>query len=252
MKRRRRERLHKYIAGCGYCSRRRAERLIASGLVEVNGELIEQPGCRVVPGRDAVVINGERIEPPPPLTIALNKPPGTITSTHDTHDRLTVMDLLPKKIVEEGVLPAGRLDLDTEGLLILTNDGDLQHRITHPRYECEKEYRVHLGRPPSTRERERLEQGVFIRELGKRTAAARIYRIRRRRDGSTTLHIKIHEGMKRQVRRMFEGLGIEVLHLKRIAIGGVELGGLATGKWRALTSEELASLRGNGRRRKRH
>ena len=238
------ERLQKYIAGCGHCSRRHAELLIERGLVKVNGQVVQELGTRIVPGRDEVTIHGERISPPRPVTILLNKPAGTITSTHDTHDRLTVMDLLPRKLVEAGVLPAGRLDLDTEGMLVLTNDGDLQHRITHPRYECEKEYKVHLSRPPSDREKKQLEGGIFLAELGKKTADARIIRIRKLGDGTATLHIFIREGMKRQVRRMFESLGIRVLHLDRLAIAGVGIGDLARGEWRRLNGAEVRKLRG--------
>ena len=133
-----RERLQKYIANCGYCSRRKAELLIEAGLVEVDGTVVRELGAKIDPSRQGVRIHGEDILPPSRRVVALHTPAGFITSTHDTHDRLTVMDLLPRRIAETGVLPAGRLDLETEGLLILTNDGDLQHRITHPRYECVK------------------------------------------------------------------------------------------------------------------
>lgn len=244
------ERLPKYIAGCGYCSRRRAEMLIEKGLVKVNGEVIDQQGWKIVPGRDEVTIHGETLVPPDHVSIVLNKPAGYITSTHDTHERLTVMDLLPKKLVDAGVLPAGRLDLDTEGLLVLTNDGDLQHRITHPRYECEKEYKVLLSRPPSSREQERLERGIYIDELGKKTSDARIGRVRKRKTGHATLHITICEGMKRQVRRMFQSLGIQVLHLDRLSIAGVGLDDLARGEWRELTIGDVARLRGGKSTRK--
>ncbi|MCI0650751.1 MAG: rRNA pseudouridine synthase [Planctomycetes bacterium] len=236
------ERLHKYIANCGYCSRRRAELLIARGLVTVNGAVVTEPGSKVIPGRDTVLIHGERIARKEPLTIMLNKPAGTITSTHDTHERLTVMDMLPKHVLECGVLPAGRLDMDTEGLLVLTNDGELLHRITHPSFRCEKEYRVHLDRAPSRNERTRLEEGIYLPQLGKRTQPARVDRIRHNTDGTTTLHIHIGEGMKRQVRRMFEILGMKVIHLERVAIGKLRLGDLERGKWRKLTGAEIELL----------
>ena len=236
------ERIHKYIANCGYCSRRRAEILVEKGLVKVNNEVAE-PNWSVVAGRDEVTIHGERIVPPAPLTIMLNKPAGYITSTHDTHDRLTVMDLLPKKTLDTGVLPAGRLDLDTEGLLIFTNDGDLLHRITHPSFECEKEYKVLLNRAPTAREKDRLEKGVFLEELGKWTSDARIVKLRKRADGSATLHVYISEGMKRQVRRMFSSMDMKVLHLDRLSIAGVQLGELKRGEWRKLSEEEVRKLR---------
>ena len=239
---RKRERLHKYIAGCGYCSRRRAEVLIANGLVMVNGKMASEAGTKIAPDHDQITIHGERIVSPPPLSIALNKPAGYITSTRDTHNRVTVMDLLPRKVVESGVLPAGRLDLDTEGLLILTNDGNLQHRITHPRYMCNKVYRAHLNRPPSTRVIERLTEGIYLEKLRRRTAGAVIHRIHLRKDGTATLEVIIHEGMKRQVRRMFETVGIEVLHLRRMAVAGVTLRGLNSGEWWKLTEAEITSL----------
>jgi len=119
-------------------------------LVEVDGRKAEL-GYKIDPEKQTVTINGEEVRPNSRMVIALHKPAGFITSTHDTHDRLTVMDLLPRRIAQTGVLPAGRLDLETEGLLIMTNDGDLQHHITHPRYECEKEYYVELNQNPASR-----------------------------------------------------------------------------------------------------
>jgi len=133
-----RVRLHKYLANAGYCSRRRAELLIQAGLVQVNGRTVSNLGATIDPSRDVVTIHGAVIVPPEPLTIMLNKPAGFLSSTHDTHDRLTVMDLLPRWVRNRGVVPVGRLDLDTEGLLLLTNDGDLHHLVTHPRYGCPK------------------------------------------------------------------------------------------------------------------
>ncbi|MEE8141784.1 MAG: pseudouridine synthase [Planctomycetota bacterium] len=243
-----RERLHKYIAACGYCSRRRAEILIANSLVQVNGKTVAELGAKITPGIDVVTIHGEKLQPPAPLTIALNKPQGYLTSTHDTHNRLTVMDLLPRKVVDAGILPAGRLDLESEGLLVLTNDGDLQHRITHPRYGCEKEYRVHLSRPPTHAERKRLENGLFLPVLNKRTTGAHLGRMQQARDGTAILRVTIHEGMKRQVRRMFEAVGIQVIYLERLAIGRLRLGDLPRGKWRPLAEGDITSLRSNAAR----
>lgn len=244
---RERERLQKYISRCGHCSRRHAELLIERGLVKVNNSTVEELGTRVLPGKDRVTINGEEIRLPRSLTVVLHKPAGFITSTHDTHERLTVMDLLPKKIVDSGVLPAGRLDLQTEGLLLLTNDGDLLHRVTHPRFECVKEYFAILTRPPTSREVERLQGGVFLKDVGKETAKARLTHIRHRKDGTASLHVKIHEGMKRQVRRMFEVVGIKVTYLKRLSIGKLSLGDLEKGRWRTLASKEIQLLTSDGK-----
>lgn len=238
-KRARGVRLHKFLANCGYTSRRRAELLIQAGRVSVNGSIVSTPGVVIDEKKDTVCVNGEEVTLPPPTTILLNKPAGLITSTHDTHDRLTVMDILPKSIRDLGVLPAGRLDLDTEGLLILTNVGDLGHRITHPRYETEKEYDALVeGRPPETGLK-RLEKGVSID--GQRTAPARVLSARAD-DGGTRVHLVIREGRKRQVRRMFEAIGHRVLHLRRVRIGSLRLGDLPPGEWRQLGPEEIQAL----------
>ena len=236
------ERLQKYIANCGYCSRRKAELLIEAGLVHVDGVAVRELGVKVDPDRQEVMIHGERIVPTSFRAIALHKPAGFITSTHDTHDRLTVMDLLPRRIAETGVLPAGRLDLETEGLLILTNDGDLQHRITHPRYECVKEYYVELDRAPSRDDLGHLERGIYLHDLDRETAPAELFEVDRRRDGTATLKIRIREGMKRQIRRMFQELGMTVVYLKRLSVGAVLLADLPRGEWRELTTSEISSL----------
>lgn len=236
-------RLHKYIANCGYTSRRRAELLVAAGRVKVNGQVVTEAGASVDPDRDRVTINGDRVVPPERITIMLHKLPGFITSTHDTHDRLTVMDLLPRRLRELGVLPVGRLDQDTSGLLILTNDGDLNHRITHPRFEIEKEYLVDVrGRPPTEAFR-RAEEGIEID--GVRTAPARVSGVEPRA-GTTRFRIVISEGKKRQIKRMFEAVGHPVNKLARIRIGGLKLGKLPAGEWRKLHPAEIEAIVGPG------
>src|SRR5262245_58861696 len=170
-----RVRLHKYIANCGYVSRRRAELLIRAGRVQVNGRTVTEVGTSIYPSRDRVVINSDLVQPPARVTIMLHKLPGFITSTHDTHERLTVMDLLPR-MQELGVKPVGRLDQDTAGLLILTNDGDLDHQLTHPRYEIEKEYGVEVEGKPARAALERVERGIMIE--GELTAPARVSDVR--------------------------------------------------------------------------
>ena len=233
-------RLHKLIANCGYSSRRRAELLIQAGRVRVNGKLVTSLGANVYPG-DKVEVNGEELRLPPRMTIALNKPAGIITSTHDTHDRLTVMDILPRRLKDLGVLPAGRLDQDTEGLLVLTNDGDLAHRITHPSFETEKEYEAVVEGVPGQRAIERLEKGIQIE--GEWTSPARVTLVAKEGSGARA-RIVIREGKKRQVRRMFEAVGHPVLELRRIRIGSLTLGKLAQGDWRELVPEEVAGLGG--------
>ncbi len=236
-------RLHKYIANCGYTSRRRAELLIQAGRVQVNGKVLKSLGTVIDPREDAVLVNGEEISPPEPMTIVFNKPAGIITSTHDTHDRLTVMDILPKSLRDRGVLPAGRLDQDTEGLLILTNDGDLGHHITHPRYETEKEYDALVAGTPAPAGLKRLEAGVRIE--GEMTSPARIESVVPE-GAATRVRVVIREGKKRQVRRMFEAIGSDVLHLRRVRIGGLQLGDLPPGEWRELTEKEIKALTRGG------
>lgn len=235
-------RLHKYIANSAYASRRRAELLIQAGRVQVNGKVVREAGVSIAPGRDRVTINGDPVAPPPPLTIVLHKPPGFITSTHDTHERLTVMDLLPRRMQEEGVKPVGRLDQDTAGLLVLTNVGDLNHRITHPRYEIEKEYQVEVRGRPEPAALRRIEAGIVIE--GERTAPARISDVAGR-GGATSLKIVISEGRKRQIKKMFDAVGHPVSKLCRVRVGGLRLGALPEGEWRELTGEEIEALVGD-------
>ena len=235
-------RLHKFIANCGYTSRRRAELLIQAGRVRVNGNVLTSLGATVDVRRDKVTVNGDEISLPPSLTIVLNKPPRLITSTHDTHDRLTVMDILPKRMRSLGVLPVGRLDQDTEGLLILTNDGDLSHRIAHPSFETEKEYEAVVSGRPSQEALRRFQSGVRIE--GEMTAPAQVLSLESLEPGgdSSRIRVVLHEGKKRQVRRMFEAIGHKVVHLKRVRIGGLSLGDLPVGEWRELNPEEILAL----------
>jgi len=231
-------RLHKFIANCGYTSRRRAELLIQAGRVTVNRKVLTSLGSSVKES-DVVEVNGEVVRLPEPRTIVLHKPPGVITSTHDTHERLTVMDILPRSLRDAGVLPVGRLDQDTEGLLILTNLGDLNHRITHPSFEIEKEYEALVAGQPSREALRRLETGVVID--GRRTSPARVLDASPA-SGGTSVRLVIHEGRKRQVRRMCSVIGHEVLRLRRLRVAGIELGDLPIGAWRALEARELEGL----------
>lgn len=191
------------------------------------------------PGKDRVTVNGDDIMPPERLTIMLHKLPGFITSTHDTHERLTVMDLLPRRMREIGVMPVGRLDQDTTGLLVLTNDGDLNHRITHPRYEIEKEYRVEVQGRPSQEALRNFEDGILID--GEKTAPAKVLEVRPR-EGTTSIDVVISEGRKRQIKRMFETLGHPVLSLCRVRVGGLRLGKLRPGDWRKLHPGEIQAI----------
>ncbi len=232
-------RLHKFIANCGYTSRRRAELLIQAGRVQVNGKIVDTLGTSVFPDQDEVSINGDIISLPEPLTAIFNKPKNTITSTHDTHDRLTVMDLLPKRFTEEGIFPVGRLDLNTEGLLLLTNDGDLSHKIAHPSHEVEKEYVALVSGIPSPDKLNQFEKGIVIE--GRKTAPAKVIQSAKKKK-SAEVTVVISEGRKRQVRRMFEALGHPVLELRRTRVGGLRLENLNLGEWRQLKDEEISLL----------
>ncbi len=233
-------RLHKYIANCGYCSRRHAELLIQAGLVEVNGQKIEEMGLQINPDKDKVTINGDSIEQPPKLTIMLHKPTNFITSTNDTHERLTVMDLLPKRMRDWGVFPVGRLDFETEGLLILTNDGELSHKLAHPSFECEKEYFVRAKGDLNRKHFDRLTNGSIVVENSKVKPAV-VSNINKS-NGDTEFHIIIKEGKKRQIRMMVKEVGSEVKYLKRIRMSDLLLGDLPRGKYKELTPNDLKKL----------
>ena len=231
-------RLHKYIAACGYTSRRRAELLIQAGRVLVNGKSLMSLGTTVKQG-DVVTVNDEVLSIPEPKTILLNKPPGIITSTHDTHERLTVMDYLPPALLKVGILPIGRLDRETEGLLLMTNIGELNHRVTHPSYEIEKEYVALVNGKPAKNALDKLAAGVQIENH--KTAPAKV--LQTVPDGNNTqVVLVIHEGKKRQVRRMFEAVGYKVLRLARTRVGNIKLKGLEPCGWRDASIEELRGL----------
>jgi pseudouridine synthase len=234
-----RVRIHKYIANCGYASRRRAELLVQAGRVQVNERTVSTLGMTIDPRRDSVMINGDLIKPPERATVLFHKPTGVITSTHDTHDRLTVMDLLPRRFRENGVVPVGRLDQNTEGLLLLTNDGDLNHQICHPSHEIEKEYLVEVEGHPSREALRRFETGIVIE--GKKTAPAQVLAAEPTGNRCRVLAV-ITEGRKRQVRRMFDALRHPVTYLCRMRVGNLILGETPLGEWRALASDEAAGI----------
>lgn len=234
-----RVRIHKYIANCGYTSRRRAELLVQAGRVQVNGQTASTLGTTIDPKKDKVVINGDLIEPLERVTILFHKPTAVITSTHDSHDRLTVMDLLPRRFRDNGVVPVGRLDQNTEGLLLFTNDGDLNHRICHPSHEVEKEYLVEVEGHPSAEACKRFEAGIFID--GRKTAPAQILNLESSGNRGRVV-VVITEGRKRQVRRMFDALGHPVTYLCRVRVGNLTLGKVPLGEWRELSPSEVSDL----------
>ncbi|MGO8946568.1 MAG: pseudouridine synthase [Ktedonobacterales bacterium] len=237
-----RQRLQKYLAHAGVASRRHAEELIIGGAVTINGQAVRELGTRINPATDEVRVRGELVQPPTRYVYAmLNKPPGTMSTVSDPQGRRTVLDLVPPEWRKQRIYPVGRLDWDTEGLLLLTNDGELALRLTHPRYALPKEYRVLVAGEPSTHDLRRLERGIPLADQSRRTAPARFWTLERQGD-ATWVGIEIHEGRNRQVRRMLEAIGYPVLRLRRIRIGPIGLDALKIGDSRLLTQSEVEAL----------
>lgn len=233
-----RERVQKLLARAGIASRRQAEGLIVAGRVMVNGE-VAQLGDSADPARDVVLIDGCRIDAPSELTyLALHKPVGYVTTARSTHGEPTVMQLVDPP---QRVFPVGRLDRDTSGLLLLTNDGAWANRIAHPRYGIEKEYAVTVRGSPSGDTVRRLEHGIVLPD-GSMTAPARV-QVERELDGCTHLAVTVVEGKKRQIRLMFGAVGHEVQRLERFRIDGIRLGALERGRWRHLERREVEGVR---------
>jgi 23S rRNA pseudouridine2605 synthase len=230
-------RLQKFLADAGVASRRSGEQLILEGRVAVNGEVVRQLGTKVDPAHDRVALDGTPLRTRRKLYLALHKPRRVICTRSDPHGRRTVFDLLPREWTN--VYPVGRLDWDSEGLLLLTNDGEFCLRVTHPRYEVRKLYRVSIaGRVPAEALRQ-MEKGVH--DEGERLKAERARVVDSGPDW-TLLELTLAEGKNREVRRMMECLGLEVQQLKRVQIGKIKLGELPAGRWRTLTDAEIKSL----------
>ncbi|TAN25014.1 MAG: rRNA pseudouridine synthase [Actinomycetota bacterium] len=226
------EKLQKVLARIGYGSRRSCEVMIARGRVEVNGQ-VAQVGTRVNVNIDLVKVDGQVVGVRPDLVyIILNKPPGFVSSVSDPQGRPTVLDLVPSTT---RIFPVGRLDIDSEGLIILTNDGDLTNLVTHPSHGVEKEYLVQLDRSISEKAVTHLRHGVMLEDG--RTAPAKATKL-----SETLIRVTIHEGRNRQVRRMCDVLGYKVVRLARTRIGPIRDGKLKQGEWRLLKVEEIAAL----------
>ena len=228
-------RLNAYLARTGVASRRRADDLIRDGRVRVNGEVGQLN--TVVGRRDVVEVDGARVERQRLSYVLLHKPAGVVTTARDPQGRPTVVGLVPH---EPRVVPVGRLDVDTTGALLLTNDGDLAHRLAHPRYGVPKVYEADVVGSPSADALARLRDGVELEDGV--TAPARV-RALVRGDRWTRLELTLHEGRKRQVRRMCEAVGHPVRGLRRVRYAGLDLEGLEPGEWRELTSGEVAALK---------
>jgi 23S rRNA pseudouridine2605 synthase len=232
-------RLAKYLAHGGVASRRKAEELIAKGLVTVGGETVTDPARNVEEGDD-VRVNGAPVGAEAREVWAVNKPVGVVSTAREPGERRAVVELVDSKA---RLYPVGRLDADSTGLLLLTNDGALANRLTHPKYEVAKTYRARLAKPPREVELRRLREGVELEDGP--TAPAQV-----KAAGEREIEIVLREGRNRQVRRMVEAVGNRVVALERIAFGPLQLGGLGVGKSRRLTDRELAELRaasGDGR-----
>jgi 23S rRNA pseudouridine2605 synthase len=230
------ERLQRSLARAGFGSRRACEEVIAAGRVEINGR-VATLGDRLDPAVDEVRVDGSRVNVDPDLrTFALHKPRGVTTTMRDPHAERDLSGFLPRGA---RVFPVGRLDRDTEGLLLLTNDGSLAHRLTHPRYAIEKEYLAEVGRPPSRRQLARLRRGVELDDGPARAIDARSAGGAAGRGG---VRLVMVEGRKREVRRMLDAVGLPVRRLVRVRVGPVRLGKLRPGDIRELEPEDVRAL----------
>jgi 23S rRNA pseudouridine2605 synthase len=233
------ERLQKILSQAGVASRRASEQLMLDGRVTVNGVTVMELGTKAEPGKDDIRVDGRRVKiVEQHRYLLLNKPRGYMTTRSDPERRPTVIDLL--KGVREYVYPVGRLDFDSEGLLILTNDGDLAARLTHPSHGVPRVYEAHVLGVPDRHDLDRLHRGVPLE--GRRTEPAEVELIGER-GGHATLRVTIREGRNRQVRKMCESIGHPVTQLRRVAIGPIRDAKLHLGAWRELTEEEVARLR---------
>jgi pseudouridine synthase len=240
-------RLNKFISSSGFTARRKADELIEAGRVTVNAEVVVSLGTKINPDEDTVRIDGELIKPPSEkkgkfIYILLNKPAGYVTTTSDEKNRPTVLDLVR---IKQRVYPVGRLDYDTEGLLLLTNDGELANKLMHPKYGVYKTYIVKINRPVDEKSLKRLREGVWIKggspSTPLRTNKAKV-NVVPKTEGKQ-LRISINEGRNRQVRKMLEAVGCYVRKLKRIQYANLNLKGVEEGEWRYLNIEEIKKLK---------
>lgn len=236
-------RINKYIASCGVCSRRKADDLVLSGVVFVNGKKIDS-FMEIDPNNDTITVNGSQIKlEKTKYYVALNKPKGIVTTASDERGRDNVVELIDD--IDARLFPVGRLDYNTTGLIILTNDGHFANCVAHPKNIISKTYIAHIKGIPEPCELDILRKGIKL-EDGK-TAPAKV-EILKRYPSSSEVSISIHEGRNRQIRRMFEALGHDMIELQRISIGNVLLGNLPLGRWRHLTSHEINSLKNESKR----
>lgn len=233
------ERIQKILAKAGIASRREAERMVVEGRVTVNGKVVDTLGSKADAVVDHIKVNGRRLTGfEPKVTLLLNKPRGYLSTVKDPKERPTVMDLLGR--VKWRIYPVGRLDFDAEGLLLLTNDGDLAHILSHPRFSISRTYLVKVGGVPDERKLIRLKRGVVLEDGEARVVS---FSILRRGEKNSWIRVVVTEGRNRLVKRMFSAIRHPVLKLKRVEFGPIKLGELPIGQFRCLTSEEMESLK---------
>ncbi|HSQ89966.1 pseudouridine synthase [Romboutsia sp.] len=235
-------RINKYIASCGIASRRKAEEIILQKRVKVNGKVVEELSFNIDENNDTVEIDGVQIGlDEKEVYIVLNKPEGYITTVKDQFDRPSVLDLVGD--IKERIYPIGRLDYETSGLLILTNDGDLTYKLTHPKHEVDKTYMAIVKGIPTIDEMKKFEEGLYIEDY--KTAPAKIRIVKKDEEKNYAIcEIKIHEGRNRQVRKMCRAIEHPVLRLRRVAMGKITLKETKVGEYRHLTKEEVEYLKG--------
>lgn len=234
------QRLHKLMAACGVGSRRACEEIIAQGRVQVDGRVVTQPGTQVDPEAHKVKVDGELLRPDPPLHFLLNKPRGAICSASAAPGTPRALDFVPARARDRRLFTIGRLDVDSDGAIVLTNDGELCHLVTHPRFGVTKTYRVEVEGQPGAETLDKLRKGAWLAEG--RTGEVDVRPLHLARERSLLL-VTLNEGKRREVRRLFARFGHEVRRLTRVAVGPIELGDLQPGESRALTAEEVAALR---------
>ena len=235
-----RVRLNKFLRDCALGSRRKCEQLITGGLVKINGDVVTDLATLVDTENDRVEVNGDELEIMEKVYVAANKPVGSLVTLTDPHGRKTLFDAVPG--LPGGVFPVGRLDMDSDGLVLMTNDGGLGHRLAHPRYQVERVYMVGVKGKVGNDLVGRLEEGV---ELEDGPARAQSVRVVAGDEGGSVLEMTLTEGRKREIRRMLAACGHEVVSLTRLSFGGVGLGEISPGQWRYLSREEVRTLRRN-------
>jgi len=234
------ERLQKVLAEAGVASRRKSEEMIRAGRVEVNGQIVRDMGVKVDPKQDAIKVDGRPIRQEKKVYVLFNKPKGVITSASDPEGRKTVASFFTN--IRERIYPVGRLDYDTEGLLLLTNDGEFAHLLTHPKHHVPRTYLATVKGVPHGTKLDKLRSGIELEDGMTSPAEAEYYDIDLDKN-EAIIQVTIYEGRNRQVRRMFEAIGHPVQKLKRIKFGPILLAGLPRGKYRHLTAEEIKELR---------